>query len=85
MLRDRGFVFALEQGGKALIAGFTTKKGVPISCPVRVYHRNTGVLLSHTISNNNGRYVTVGSRQGSYVIAVDPLEEYNIAVQDNVK
>lgn len=70
----------------SLISGFTTKNGAPISCPVRAYNRDTGELLSKTISKSDGSYVLFGSRLNpNYVMAVDPLNEYNLAAQDNVK
>lgn len=84
-LLSRGLVFAKEPGGQALIKGITTKQGVPLSCPVRVYSRDTGELLSRTTSKPDGSYIAVGSRQVNYVIAVDPIKEFNIAAQDNVK
>ncbi|MEG1091566.1 MAG: hypothetical protein RSE38_09570 [Acinetobacter sp.] len=70
----------------ALIRGITTKQGVPTSCLVRVYNRNSGELLSVTTSKSDGSYVLFGSqRDPNYVIAIDPLSEYNLAAQDNVK
>jgi hypothetical protein len=69
-----------------LIKGTVTKQGVPISCPVRAYSRNTGVLLSSTVSKPDGSYVLFGTRAGSnQVLAIDPAEEFNITAQDNVK
>ena len=85
ILLSRGLVFAKEPGGKALIKGVTTKQGVPLSCPVRVYSRDTGELLSMVTSKPDGQYIAIGSHRGNYVIAVDPIKEFNIAAQDNVK
>lgn len=69
-----------------LIKGVTTKQGVPISCPVRAYNRDTGELLSKTISKSDGSYVLFGSQLNpNYVMAIDPTFEYNLAAQDNVK
>lgn len=71
---------------RALIKGMTTKSGFPISCLVCVYHRDSGELLSKAISKGDGSYVLLGSsRNKNYVISLDPLNEYNIAAQDNVK
>lgn len=85
MILSRDLVFAKEPGGKTLIKGVTAKLGVPISCPVRVYSRDTGELLFRTVSKPDGQYIAIGSHRGNYVIAVDPIKEFNIAAQDNVK
>ena len=86
ILLSRGLVFAKEPGGKALIKGATTKLGVAISCPVRAYSRKTGELLSQTISKSDGSYILLGSiTSPNYVVAIDPVDEYNLAAQDNVK
>ena len=70
----------------SLIKGVTTKQGVPISCHVRAYNRDTGELLSKTISKSDGSYVLFGSQLNpNYVMAIDPTFEYNLAAQDNVK
>ncbi|WP_263577030.1 hypothetical protein [Acinetobacter pseudolwoffii] len=67
-----------------LIKGITTKEGIPISCPVRVYSRSTGELLSKGISKADGSYLLFGSNQSAnYVLAIDPADEFNIAAQDN--
>lgn len=70
----------------SLIKGNTTKSGIPVSCEIRAYNRITGVLLSKSRSDTNGKYILFGSHnQPNYVIAIDPEEEFNIAAQDNVK
>lgn len=84
MILSRGLVFALEQGGKALVKGVTARQGVPISCPVRVYQRESGVLLSRTISKHDGKYLLLGSSKGNYVVAIDPQSELNLARHDRV-
>ncbi|WP_180182798.1 hypothetical protein [Acinetobacter sp. YH01020] len=69
-----------------LVKGVTFKLGSPTSCRVRVYNRSTGELLSETISKSNGSYILFGNNFGSsYVVAIDPELEYNLASQDNVK
>lgn len=69
-----------------LIKGETTKNGVPLSCEVRTYNRNTGQLLNQAISNPEGKYAILGSRTAdNYIIAIDPDSEFNLATQDNVK
>jgi len=83
--------FKLEYRAKSFVAnliikGITTKNGVSISCPVQAYSRNSGGLLSSTVSKQDGSYVLFGTRAGSnQVLAIDPAEEFNIAAQDNVK
>lgn len=76
---------ALAHKANILIKGVTTKLKIPISCPVRAYNRNTGELLSRAHSKNDGSYLLFGqSDSKSYVLAIDPAGEYNIAVQDKV-
>lgn len=76
---------ALMHKANILIKGVTTKLNIPISCPVRAYNRNTGELLSRANSKVDGSYILFGSSQfNSCVMAVDPIQEYNIAVQDMV-
>lgn len=84
LLFKRGLVYANDIGGQALVKGITARQGVPISCPVRVYQRETGLLLSRTTSNPDGTFTLLGSRKGNYVIAIDPLNELNIARHDRV-
>ena len=81
----RNIIFTVERGAKALLKGMTTKQGVPLSCPVMIYDRRTGALLSRTTSKEDGRYYALGNHSGNFVIATDPLSQYNIAAQDNVK
>lgn len=83
---DRKTTTSSAQLNKLLIRGKTLKQGVPISCKVRAYSRNTGQLLSEASSKLNGDYVILGIRNTSnYIIALDPNEEYNVAAQDGVK
>lgn len=78
--------FVSPHQAPALIKGITTKNGVSISCEVRAYSRLTGALLSKAYSNSSGKYILFGKHsQPNYVIATDPLNQYNIAAQDNVK
>ena len=68
-----------------LVAGRTTKQGVPISCVVRTYNRTTGELLCEVQSSNDGKYILLGTRNSANkVIAIDPDQKFNIAAQDNV-
>lgn len=77
--------YAKKHIAKSLIAGVTLKNGVPVSCNVFVYNRQTGVLLSKTKSSVLGEYVAFGLNGISdHVVAVDPLQEYNLATQDCV-
>lgn len=69
----------------SLIKGVVTKKGVPLSCIVRAYNRQTGEMLSQTQSKPDGYYILFGtSNVPSYVIAIDPEVQFNIAAQDNI-
>jgi len=71
---------------KLLIKGRTFKKGVDISCRVRVYSRGDGLLLSEVRSNASGDYILFGlQHKENIIIALDPNSEFNLAAQDNVK
>lgn len=78
---------AIERTGKTrLIKGLSMKNGVPISCIVRAYNRGNGELVSQMQSKTDGSYILFGNSFGSsYVVAIDPELEYNLASQDNVK
>jgi len=67
-----------------LIKGSTFKLGVPFSCEVRAYSRETGEMLSKTQSNYVGQYVLYGLNAANYIVAIDPNNQYNAVIQDNV-
>ncbi|MFW1645997.1 hypothetical protein ACNPQK_08490 [Acinetobacter guillouiae] len=77
---------ALERTGKTrLIKGEVRRKGLPTSCIVRAYNRENGELLSQTQSRTDGSYILFGSNFGSsYVIAIDPEQEFNLGRHDLV-
>lgn len=69
----------------SLIKGITTREGSLVSCAVRVYSRDTGVLLSSCRSNENGSFLLFGSNfSENYILSVDPALEHNPATQDNI-
>lgn len=78
---------AIERAGKTrLIKGEVRRNGLLISCVVRAYNRENGELVSQMQSKTDGSYILFGTNFGSsYVVAIDPKIEYNIAAQDNVK
>lgn len=78
---------AIERTGKTrLIKGDVRRNGLPSSCIVRAYNRENGELISQTQSKTDGSYILFGNNFGSsYVVAIDPKLEYNLASQDNVK
>lgn len=67
-----------------LIKGLTCKLGVPLSCEVRAYSRETGEMLSKAQSNLAGRYILYGLNASNYVVAIDPNNQFNAVIQDNV-
>lgn len=70
----------------SLIKGQIRHEGVPISCEVVVLNRNTKAVLSRTMSDENGNFITHGSNIfQNLIIAVDPYNDHNIASQDRVK
>ena len=77
---------AIKHIALSLIKGVTTKKGVPFSCPVHCHSRLNGQLLSRTLSKNDGSYILFGSStSANYVVAIDPVEEFNLATEDNIQ
>lgn len=67
-----------------LIKGLTYKLGTPISCEVRAYSRETGEMLSRAKSNLAGQYILYGLNAANYVVAIDPSNQFNAVIQDNV-
>lgn len=68
-----------------LIKGKTSKKGVPISCRVRVYNRSSGELINSCRSDSNGNYKLLGIRNGqNYVIAIPDDTGYNLSRHDRI-
>ncbi|MFW1970620.1 hypothetical protein [Acinetobacter bereziniae] len=77
---------AIKHIAQSLIKGVTTKKGIPISCPVHCHSRFDGQLLSRTQSKSDGSYILFGlSNSANYVVAIDPAEEFNLATEDNIQ
>lgn len=61
------------------------KDNVGVSTKVRCYDRETGELLSQTVSDINGDFILQGSSINSnYILSVDFENKYNIVVQDNI-
>ncbi|MFW1850111.1 hypothetical protein ACG9XR_06005 [Acinetobacter guillouiae] len=77
---------AFERTGKTrLIKGEVRRKGLPTSCIVRAYNRENGELISQTQSKTDGSYILFGNNFGSsYVIAIDPEQEFNLSRHDLV-
>lgn len=72
--------------GTGYIAGTVTVEGVPAARPVRVYDRETGVLVAETQSAADGTYLVdnlAGGRE-YIVLAVDTARVHNAVVQDRI-
>ena len=41
-------------------------------------------MLSKTQSNHVGQYVLYGLNAANYIVAIDPNNQYNAVIQDNV-
>lgn len=78
---------AIGRSGKArLIKGEVRRNSLPVECIVRAYNRENGELVSQMESKADGSYILFGNSFGSsYVVAIDPKLEYNLAAQDDVK
>ena len=73
--------------GRGKIKGLIKKQGVIFgSTPVFAYKRSNGQLLWRTSSNQDGVYEFRNIAQGleCFVVALDPNQEYNAVIQDNV-
>lgn len=72
--------------GTGYIAGTVTVEGVPASRPVRVYDRETGVLVAETTSAADGSYLVDGlaGNREYVVLAVDTARVHNAVVQDRI-
>ena len=72
--------------GTGYIDGVVTVDGQPASRPVRVYDRETGVLVAETTSAADGTYQVdglAGDRE-YIVVAIDTARVHNAVVQDRI-
>lgn len=71
---------------RSLIKGQIRHEGQPISCEVVVLNRNTKQVLSRAMSDEDGKFIAHGSHfYPNIVMAVDPHNDHNVAIQDRVK
>lgn len=68
------------------IKGITMQVGIPLSRPVKLYERSTGLLVSVAISTSDGKYRFRGlpALVKFTVVAIDPANQFNAVIQDNV-
>ena len=68
------------------IKGITMQVGIPLSSPVKLYERSTGLLVSTAISTSDGEYRFRGlpALMKFTVVAIDPTKQFNAVIQDNV-
>ena len=82
-IKVSGFLLATLKS--ALISGHTLELGKPVSRPVRVYSRPSGVLLATSHSNQQGFYKIYIPKDVAYtIISIDPNKKFNAVIQDNV-
>lgn len=77
----------INYAGLSEIQGLTQKQGAIYSnCFVRLFHRNSGVLVSEKKSDLRGEYVFKGLKASEvyFVVAFDRSKQYNAVIQDNV-
>ena len=75
--------------GEAKILGTTKKLGqVYADVTVRLYERQSGnkLHIADTQSDENGKYMFLNlpNDKQFYVVGIDPLENYNAVIQDNL-
>lgn len=68
------------------ISGRVSKLSTPFPCYVRLYERLSGRLVSQVLSDTNGNYFFDGlsSEFSFFLVAHDPISQYNAVIQDNV-
>lgn len=68
------------------ISGQVTKINISIPCRVRLYEKLTGRLLMETVTDENGNYSFNHLTHVEYfLVAHDPVRQYNAVIQDMVK
>lgn len=68
-----------------LIAGKVFQLGVPVSCKIRIYCRNTGILVKSGESDANGKYKFYLPDIGPFtIVSIDKHKLYNAVIQDKV-
>lgn len=73
--------------GRGKIKGVVKKQGMISGLtPVFAYKRSDGRLLWRTFSNQDGTYEfrNIAQSLECFVVALDPNQEYNAVIQDNV-
>lgn len=68
-----------------VIAGKVLQLGLPVSRKIRVYCRNTGILVKSGESDANGKYKFYLPDIGPFtLVSIDKHKLYNAVIQDNV-
>jgi hypothetical protein len=73
--------------GVGYVAGIVTAESVPVSRPVRLYDRLSGVLVAETLSAADGSYTISGvaANREYLVLAYDPTtNRWNAAPADRI-
>lgn len=85
-------IFPIVQSGKEVTAKGLAAGSIldnnkePIEAIVRSYDKSNGNLLYETKSKPNGYYyIFVKKFSDNYIIAIDPTNQYQAVIQDNVK
>lgn len=80
-------VAQVSYAGLSKIQGVTQKQGAIYGdCLVRLFHRNSGILVSEKDSDLQGGYYFKGLKAdvAYFVVAFDKNKQFNAVIQDNV-
>lgn len=72
-------------GNGLLIRGIIKKLGISMPCRVRLYEKLSGKMVDEIITDQNGSYEfnhLVATK--FFIVAHDPVSQYNAIIQDNV-
>lgn len=73
-----------SKSGSKIISGYTKKEGVPCRAIVRIYERNTALLLGQCLSGDDGFYIFKGLKNLPHMVIAITSLNFNAVIQDNV-
>lgn len=77
--------YSAINGSVSSIRGVVRKLGVNLPCRVRLYEKQTGIKVDEILTDEFGNYVFTNLEKIKFfIIAHDPLSQYNAVIQDNV-
>lgn len=75
----------IEPTNRYSIKGIAKKLGAATQCRVRLFEKQSGTLIADILTDQNGNYeFTNLAKVRFFIVAHDPLTQYNAVIQDNV-